>query len=306
MQQQPSIWRRVLIVVAVLAALVLLIYLAVRPLPESLANTDHLTHAEARAEVGRVRTALLASLAGAIAVMGAILSGLTYRLNSRVAAQTHERDLQGQITERFTRAIDQLGSEKLDIRLGGIYALERIARDSAEDQPQVVEVLSAFVREHAPWKAPAGEKEDGQSGEDGEEAPHPNTDIQAALTVLCRRNITRASAESRMNLSNTDLRGANLRGGHFEHAAFGETHLEFADLEGTYLDQAGLFLARLDGAWMVGAQLRRASLYRASFEGANLSDADLTDADFFETDLRRAKLAGVRLSDEQRRNSKFD
>ena len=37
---------------------------------------------------------------------------------------------QGQITERFTRAIDQLGSEKLEIRLGGIYSLERIDKES--------------------------------------------------------------------------------------------------------------------------------------------------------------------------------
>jgi hypothetical protein len=35
----------------------------------------------------------------------------------------------GQITERFTQAIDQLGSESLEIRLGGIYSLERTARE---------------------------------------------------------------------------------------------------------------------------------------------------------------------------------
>src|SRR3712207_3973288 len=41
---------------------------------------------------------------------------------------------QGQITERFTRAIDQLGHDRTEIRLGGIYALERIAKESEEDQ----------------------------------------------------------------------------------------------------------------------------------------------------------------------------
>jgi hypothetical protein len=59
---------------------------------------------------------------------------------------------EGQITERYTRAIDQLGSNKdLEIRLGGIYALERIARDSARDHWTVMEVLTAYVRQHAPW-----------------------------------------------------------------------------------------------------------------------------------------------------------
>jgi hypothetical protein len=58
----------------------------------------------------------------------------------------------GQITDRFGKAVGQLGSAELDVRLGGIYALERIARDSADDHPQVMEVLTAFVRVHAPLR----------------------------------------------------------------------------------------------------------------------------------------------------------
>lgn len=57
---------------------------------------------------------------------------------------------QGQITTRFNAAITNLGSESLDVRLGGIYALQRIMQDSSRDQPTVVSVLSAFVRQHAP------------------------------------------------------------------------------------------------------------------------------------------------------------
>src|SRR3954464_8467582 len=55
---------------------------------------------------------------------------------------------QGQITDRFTRAIEQLGSEKIEIRLGGIYALERIANDSPErDYNAVIRILVAYFRE---------------------------------------------------------------------------------------------------------------------------------------------------------------
>ena len=60
-----------------------------------------------------------------------------------------------QITERFTRPIDQLGAvdekgnKKLEIRLGGIYALERIAKDSAIDHWPIMETLTTYVREHA-------------------------------------------------------------------------------------------------------------------------------------------------------------
>src|SRR6266480_4223544 len=47
----------------------------------------------------------------------------------------------GQITDRFGKAIDQLGQEGLDkigLRLGGIYALERIMKDSLDDEPAVI------------------------------------------------------------------------------------------------------------------------------------------------------------------------
>jgi hypothetical protein len=47
---------------------------------------------------------------------------------------------EGQVTDRYTKAIEQLGSEKLDVRIGGIYALERVARDSAKDHPNIIEV----------------------------------------------------------------------------------------------------------------------------------------------------------------------
>jgi len=56
---------------------------------------------------------------------------------------------QGQITDRFTSAIDQLGNKSLDIRLGRIYALERIAKESGEDYWPILEILAAYVREHA-------------------------------------------------------------------------------------------------------------------------------------------------------------
>jgi hypothetical protein len=82
----------------------------------------------------------LAVLAGAYAAWRQLAAG---REQLRVAQQ-------GQITERFTRAIDQLGSPRLDVRLGGSYALERIAHDSPGDRATIEEVLTAFIRGHTP------------------------------------------------------------------------------------------------------------------------------------------------------------
>jgi hypothetical protein len=106
----------VAIILGGLVLVVALVALVVKWAPEWLA-TGHLSGKDQAEEIGRVRTALLATLAGFIAVVTLVFTGLSYRLNRS-----------GQITERFTRAVDQLGSKEIDIRLGGINALERIAR----------------------------------------------------------------------------------------------------------------------------------------------------------------------------------
>jgi hypothetical protein len=95
-------------------------------------------------DVGRLRTAILATLAGVLASIGAYYTHRTLKLNREnlehnreTAARSHALDQVRQITERFTRAIDQLGDrDRLDVRLGGIYALERIARDSVDITPR--------------------------------------------------------------------------------------------------------------------------------------------------------------------------
>ena len=98
-----------------------------------------------------------------------------------MAARTHELTEQGQVTDRYTKAIEQLGSDKLDVRIGGIYALERVARDSARDHPTVMEVLTAFIREHSreQWPVIA-------TVQHGEKMTRP--DVQAAVTVVGRRD----------------------------------------------------------------------------------------------------------------------
>jgi hypothetical protein len=63
--------------------------------------------------------------------------------NFTLSRRTFELTEQGQVTDRYTKAIEQLGSDKLDVRIGSIYALERVARDSARDHPTVMEVLTA-------------------------------------------------------------------------------------------------------------------------------------------------------------------
>ena len=108
------------------------------------------------------------------------------------------------MTDRYTKAIEQLGSKELDVRIGGIYALERVARDSAKDHPTVMEVLAAFIRGHSREQWPPSDA----GRPDQERLTRP--DVQAAVTVAGRRNEKRDILP--IDLTGVDLTRANLTG----------------------------------------------------------------------------------------------
>src|SRR5215208_2243104 len=176
-----------------------------------------------------------------------------------------------QVTERFTRAIDQLGAtddkgkKKLEIRLGAVYALERIARDSKKDHWPIMETLTTYVREHAPWpqkdiqetgfiRPPQTAQTEQQASNKPNdrpdpEIPVPEPDIQAILTVLRRRTRYFGNGEvENLDLHATNLRRGNLRAAHLEGANLVEAHLEEAYLGEAHLEGADLRGAHLEGA----------------------------------------------------------
>ena len=165
---------------------------------------------------------------------------------------------EGQVTDRYTKAIEQLGSDKLDVRIGGIYALERVARDSARDHPTVIEVLTAFICEHSREQWPP-------SGPNDDQERSTRPDVQAAITVLGRR---RASRDHGLDLGRVDLTGANLYFANFAGSI----------LSGSILAGANLFSANLARANLTGADLGHADLTGAILAGAFLTGADLTGA----------------------------
>jgi hypothetical protein len=241
------------------------------------------------------RTAYVAGLAGLAALGSLAMANRTYRLTQ-----------QGQLTERYTRAVEQLGSDKLDVRLGGIYALERIAKDSKRDHPTVVEVLSAFVREHSdpahtdsePSIAKVlstflqGDSDPAAEGQPDAKQParkpNPTADVMSALTVLGR--LPSLPNMPRADLSNAHFVGADLRGTNLSDVVFAGANLRGADLEG----------ADLNGSWLSKANLQEAELPLANLQEANLGRADLRLAKLYGANLRavflgEADLEGARL-----------
>jgi hypothetical protein len=281
------------------------------------------------------RTTLLQGLGGAVLLLGA---WLTYRqlvtnreqLQHAVESNRQQRELdreqlrvaeQGQITERFTHAVDQLGSDRLDVRLGGIYALERIARDSPDDRRAIAEILSSYLRQRAPWPPSV-------PGQYVAHAPldqipmrqHWSIETQAALTVVGRGSFADRGLWERidirvLDLSSTDLRRMHLTNAHLEAAdlaganlsgvAFFDTHLECVDLmdanlqnailNGCYMNECWLHSANLKGATLGGTDLRGAILQETHLPNTDLSHSDLRGAVLIGLDLRQVNLHGVQL-----------
>jgi hypothetical protein len=257
-----------------------------------------------------VRTTLFQGLGGLAVVVGAVFTYRQVQTSRRQlehtiesSRQQHELDREGQVTERFTRAIDQLGHTQLDVRLGGIYALERIARDSPDDRATIGEVLTAFVRGHAPWPS-------SQPGQDALAVPPEPVaslevraaDIRAIMTVLGRNTFPAGRAVFPpmkqgfgVDLRMTDLRGADLGGAHLEGANLWDAHLEGSNLRGTHLEEAFLNGAHLEESFLLAVHLEGADLGGVYLEEANLGTAHLEKAFLGGAHLENANLRGAQL-----------
>ena len=281
---------------------------------------DWLAHHDVGSITGSLHETALDNARGRLLTLGAGLFAVGALL---FTARNFTLSREGQVTDRYTKAIGQLGSKKLDVRIGGIYALERVARDSARDHPTVMEVLTAFIREHSSEQWPPPDP----GGREQERSTRP--DVQAAVTVVGRRDakhdireidVTDAQlrAAVRMGLpvigldlagakltganlayaqlAAADLTRANLTGASLYHAKLSHADLTGADLPDAYLRGATLTSADLTGADLTGANLFAAKLTGAKLSHANLTRADLNLANLFAANLFAAKLTGAKLT----------
>lgn len=247
------------------------------------------------------RTAFLAGLVG----LGALLTFWLNRKTYEISTRTLQLAEKGHAIDRYTRAIEHLGSTSLDVRLGGIYALGRLIKDSPnEDQKDLFDVLTAFVREHGgpPSEDPTDHIEHVKP------RVRPRSDVQAALDVL---TLLPRSRRDRLDLSRSYLVGADLFRADLSNVDFFEADLSRADLSYAVLVGANLRRARLEGTVLEGADLAEADLTQAILLGTFLNGADLTgaslesailtqallrDADMMGASLTSATLTGAHLS----------
>jgi hypothetical protein len=227
---------------------------------------------EVLAAVDRARGRILQAAAGIAALMSLMFAGLNYHLS-----------VKGHVTDRYANAIQQLGGGNQAERAGAVYALEQIARDWPRYHVVVTDVLAVFVRESTRFQRPLVGR--GQK-------PRPAPDVQAALTVLGRRDHRRISEEpDALRFADCTLSGANLRRASVQCVRLRRAKLDSASLEG-----ADLTGAEMSKAILTAADLEKASLPMANLEGANLAYANLINAKLAGAKLAAADLKGAHLA----------
>jgi len=250
-------------------------------------------------------------LAAVVAVPLAGWRSLVAHKQAKIATDNH-------LAETYTKAIDQIGNEKEAIQLGGLYALEKIARNNRQYHGQIIEVLCAFVRLHAPL-----------FDEDKEYNLHsPKLIVQTALTIIGRRNTSFDSGiygdfwfqkiiprsqeyPVKIDLKYTNLKEMNLKEAKFDDANLSNVNLEkanlqFIDLQRAYLEDVNFSSANLQWSWLNEADLSGANLEGANLHWADLSEAILEKANLQDAILTNASLRDTKLNFEQITSAKFD
>lgn len=287
------------------------------------------------------RTATMQVIAGVIVFLG--IANAERQI--RELARQNDLTRTGQINDRFNKGIELLGDTARELsRVGAVYALESVARDSEELWGPVMETLAAAARGN-----PVPVVEDGR-------ADAPLSAVNLAIATVLRRARRPVGYAVPIGLRRADLRGANLKGADLRGFDLSAADLSGADLRGALLGRTDLSrrhlppaihaeavatgavertvewsgrrmevttvpAATLSGVVLAGANLSRALLYaadlrradlsaadltRADLWGANLSGADLRDANLNDTNLTDATLAGTLLAGADVRGARFE
>lgn len=233
-------------------------------------------------------TVLLALVGGPLLIWRVITS----HVQAQAARHQAQTAREGHYTDLFTKAVEQLGATRevkrtievadgestkrelvtetepnLEVRLGAIYALERIAHDSERDHWPIMEVLCAYIKNPQNSGEPRLTSDFKAALNWVEGIPKLRGDVQAALTVIGRRAPERIAYEAARNLkidlSFANLQRADLSGGQFANALFVGAYLELAVFHRSNLDAAIFASANLtNSSWSA------ATVYRTRFGGS--------------------------------------
>ena len=196
-----------------------------------------------------VRTTLIQALAGIAVAGGLVVTYRSYRLSKSQ-----------QVTETYTKAIEQLGHTDAPVRLGALYSLEHLGQDNPDRRQTVIDVLCAYLR--MPYTPPPTADPNNETDTAATTEPDPGQRHRPQQELQVRKTAQRLLAAHVQRPPNAQP----------ENAAQMNSSRQLAFWPGINLD--------LTGATLVDFELHDA-VVQADFHGANfIGDASFCRATF--------------------------
>jgi hypothetical protein len=221
-------------------------------------------------------------IGGVAVAIGLYLTAENLRATQKATAENLELIRDGQISDRYSRAVAMLGDRNsLEVRLGGIYALAGIAERSVKDnsdkgKPEIyywpiLMLYTDFLRERYPWNSPW--KGSGDFG------GRPQTADSSAILASIGKLNGLVEMDRELDLGYTYLKQAWLKSANFKKLSIAYVNLQQAKFINVQLN---------------GSNLKDSCLRQAEFT----EETDLTDVIFIKSNIIGAnfeKTKGLKL-----------
>ncbi len=250
------------------------------------------------------------SIAGSITLSIAVLGLILTVIRNLLTRQQNRTDEQRLVTEQISRAIEQIGAYKqsadgknlepnIEVRMGGLYSLQRIMYDSPRDALSIVKILYAYVRENLKRDKDKRDKlkeYNKQNFSRPEEKPLPlPEDIVSALNIISQFNKDRKkkfgidASEVQSDFTYADFTNYSIRNIDFSYISFYHADFSGSNLVAVIFSNAILFsvnfsdtqlsVVNFSNARFLYGKFCEVSLGSGNFSGADLSGLNLSGAD---------------------------
>jgi len=228
-----------------------------------------------------------------------ILGGVAFFSTFYFSYQTYNLSYEQQITNRYTETIKLLSNENREVRIGALYGLERLFKDSKKDQISILQIINAYIRNRTIsisdmvvinyldlfFKKPEVDdyscpfhnlpKNIAQYNRD---SILYSLDIQVAINILGHSN----NGLIRLDFSKLDLRGINFSNLNLSNSDFKNSILSHSDFRNSIIDSCDFDYAYCNSSTFSSSKIRKTTF----------SSAMLADANFYQADLSNSEING--------------
>jgi pentapeptide repeat protein len=264
--KSSQIYRAALYVLSVITVIIFL-WIVILYVPRYINYGASITAINRATAEASFRNSLVTAIVGL-----SVLGGLYYTARNLRLSQS------GQLTDRFSKAVEQLGNPDINVRMGGLYALERVARDSGRDAATVTEVLIRFIRNRTIPEQP-------------DESLKVADDVNVALKAIGRRPGVDQEFD-RLDLSHLTINGASLEFANLKDANLCYVSAVRVNFGAASLKAAEFGFADARRSFFTNADIRKCSFYNTDLRYSFFSNAKLDYVDFRNADLRHTIFGG--------------